>query len=55
MSTRSEILKQRLFDSVARPWQDLLPESTIAALLEEESVGYRNRLYTPLVTLWAMV
>ena len=55
MPNQSEILKQRLFDSVARPWQDLLPESKIDALLREEGIQYRKRLYTPMVTLWAMV
>ena len=55
MPNQSEILKQRLFDSVARPWQDLLPETKIEALLSEEGIRYRNRLYTPIVTIWAMV
>ena len=55
MPNQSEILKQRLFDSVARPWQDLLPETKINALLSEEGIRYRNRLYTPIVTIWAMV
>lgn len=55
MPNQSEILKQRLFDSVARPWQDLLPSSRIDALLSEQGIKYRKRLYTPVVTLWAMV
>lgn len=55
MSKPSEILKQRLFDSVARPWQDLLPEPKLAKLLSDEGLKYRKRLYTPIVTLWAMV
>ena len=55
MPNRSDILKQRLFDSVARPWQILLPESTLNAIVEEEGVRYRNRLYTPIVTIWAML
>ena len=50
-----EILQQRLFDSVARPWQDLLPASKLRAILSEEGIQYRRRLYTPIVTLWAMV
>jgi hypothetical protein len=55
MPNQSEILKQRLFDSVARPWQDLLPESKVETILNEEKIGYRKRLYTPIVTIWAMV
>ena len=55
MSNRSEILKRRLFDSMGRPWQDILPESKIEAILKAEDIRYRNRLYTPIVTLWAMI
>lgn len=55
MPNRSEILQQHLFDSVARPWQDILPASTIETILSEAKVRYRNRLYTPMVTIWAMV
>lgn len=55
MSNQSDILKQRLLDSVTRPWQDLLPESKIESILEEEGIRYRNCLYTPIVTVWAMV
>jgi hypothetical protein len=55
MPNRSEILKQHLFDSVARPWQDILPASTIETILSDAQIRYRNRLYTPMVTIWAMV
>lgn len=55
MPNRSEILKQCLFDSVARPWQETLPESNIETILREEKIRYRKRLYTPIVTVWAMV
>lgn len=55
MPNQSEILKQHLFDSVAWPWQDILPASTIETLLSDAKVCYRNRLYTSMVTVWAMV
>ena len=55
MPNPSEILKQRLFDSVARPWQEILPESKLEPLLAEEGITYRKRVYTPIVTIWAMV
>lgn len=55
MPTPSEILKQRLFDSIARPWRHLLPAAKIEAILAAEGITYRNRLYTPIVTIWAMV
>lgn len=55
MSNRSEILKHRLFDSLGRPWQNILPESKIDALLKAENIQYRKRLYAPFVTIWAMI
>ena len=36
------------------PWQDMLP-LLLLGHLEEEGISYRNRVYTPIVTLWAMV
>jgi hypothetical protein len=55
MPNRAEILKQQLMQSLGLPWQELLPESKLEAILKEENVSYRNRVYTPIVTLWAMV
>ena len=55
MPNQSDILKQQLFKSLALPWQDILPESRIETILEEEEIRYRKRLYSPMVTLWAMV
>ncbi|NET53305.1 MAG: hypothetical protein F6K09_33000 [Merismopedia sp. SIO2A8] len=55
MPNQSEILKQRLCDSIARPFEDLLPESKIETILEKQDIRYRKRLYTPIVTIWGMV
>ncbi|NEO34521.1 MAG: IS4 family transposase [Symploca sp. SIO3C6] len=55
MPNQSEILKQRLCDSIARPFEDLLPGSKIETILEEQDIRYRKRLYTPIVTIWGMV
>lgn len=55
MAKQSEILKQKLFKSLGLPWQDILPETSIEAILEEEGIGYRKCVYTPIVTLWAMM
>jgi hypothetical protein len=55
MPNRAEILKQLLMQSLGLPWQALLPESRLEAMLQEEDVLYRNCVYTPIVTLWAMV
>ena len=37
------------------PWQSILPESRLEEILEEENISYRNCVYTPVITLWAMV
>ena len=54
MANRSDILKQHLFSSLGRPWQAVLPESRMERILEEEGIRYRHRLYTPIVTVWAL-
>lgn len=55
MPNRAEILKQQFMQSLGLPWQELLPESRLEEILQEEEVFYRNCVYTPIVTLWAMV
>ena len=41
--------------SVGLPFQKLLPSSTIEAALVEEKIQYRNRIFSPIVTLWAFL
>jgi hypothetical protein len=55
MANQSDILKQHLFSSLGQPWQDALPESRMEAILEAEGIRYRQRLYTPIVTVWGMI
>ena len=55
MPNRVEILKQKFANSVGLPFRDLLPESMIIEALEAEKVKYRNRLFNPIVTLWAFL
>lgn len=55
MPNRVEILKQKFVNSVGLPFRDLLPESTIISALEAEKVKYRNRLFNPIVTIWAFL
>ena len=55
MPNRSDILKQQFNQSIGFPWQKTLPESRIKEILAEEKVQYRNCIYSPLVTLWAMM
>ncbi|MCA1990521.1 MAG: hypothetical protein LDL41_00520 [Coleofasciculus sp. S288] len=49
MPNRAEILKQQLMQSLGLPWQELLPESKLEAILKEENVSYRNCVYTLIV------
>ena len=55
MSQSAEILKEQFFKSLGLPWQDILPDSKLEQILAEEGIEYRSRLYTPVVTLWAML
>jgi Transposase DDE domain len=55
MPNRAAILKQQFHQSVGSPWQDILPASRLEAILVEEEITYRNCVYTPIVTLWAMI
>jgi hypothetical protein len=51
----SKFSLQRFANSVGLPFQELLPESTIIEVLEAQKVKYRNRLFNPIVTLWAFL
>lgn len=55
MPNRIEILKQKLAQSVGLPFRDLLPESDIIAAIVAEKIKYRNRLFNPIVTIWAFL
>ena len=55
MPNRAEILKQQFMQSLGLPWQTLLTESRLEEILKEENVSYRKSVYTPIVTMWAMV
>ncbi len=53
MPNRAAILKQKFQDSLALPFEQVLPEAVIQKVLKEQGVSYRQTLYTPIVTLWA--
>lgn len=55
MSQTAAILKKQFSQSIGLPWQEILPNSKLDELLEEEGITYRSRVYTPMVTLWAML
>ena len=55
MPNRVNILKQRFTQSVGLPFAKVLPASDIEQVLNEEGVRYRNRLWSPMVTIWAFL
>jgi hypothetical protein len=55
MPNRAKILKQQFQRSFGLPWQNILPESRLEEILREENITYRNSVYTPINTLWAMI
>ena len=54
MPNRVEILKQKFTTSVGLPLRPLLPSAIMEALAAEK-ISYRNRLFNPVVTLWAFL
>lgn len=55
LPNRVQILKQKFTRSIGLPFQDLLSESTIQEVLKAEKIKYRQRLFSPFVTLWAFL
>ncbi len=53
--SRVQILVDKFTSSVGLPFQNLLPESMLEEALVEEKIKYRNRLFSPIVTLWAFL
>jgi exonuclease V gamma subunit len=53
MASRAAILKQKFQNSVALPFEQVLPEAVMQKVLEEQGVSYRQTLYTPIVVVWA--
>ncbi len=52
LSNYVELLNQRINNGIGSLFEDMLPESMIQQILAEEGISYRNRLYTPIITLW---
>ncbi len=55
MVQRVEILKRKFVQRAGLPFREVLSEASIESVLAEEKVRYRNRLYTPIVTIWAFL
>jgi hypothetical protein len=49
------ILRERLSNSIALPFRDILSQDMIQQALDEENITYRKRLYTPVITLWIFI
>ena len=55
MPNRVNILKQQFAQSLGLPFAEVLPTCEIEQVLDEEGVRYRNRLWSPMVTIWAFL
>ncbi|MDZ4877467.1 MAG: hypothetical protein CLLPBCKN_006902 [Chroococcidiopsis cubana SAG 39.79] len=53
MTRRVQILKDKFSQSLGLPFQELLPSSVIGQALKELKIRYKQRLFDPMVTLWA--
>ena len=50
-----QILVQQFTSSFGLPFEKILPKAVIEETLKEEKLKYRQRLYSPIVTLWAFL
>ena len=51
----AEILRRQLSQRVGQPFANILNEKVIEAAIESAQLKYRNRLFTPIVTIWAFL
>jgi hypothetical protein len=49
------ILKEKLSNGIGFPLSDILTETIIQQALKDEQMKYRERLYTPMITLWTWI
>lgn len=52
---RVELIKQKFRHSLGLPFQKLLPEHLFEEALRAEGTRWRNRLFSPAVTVWAFL
>lgn len=52
---RVKILKQKFQHSLGLPFRQVLPERLFDEALAAEALSYRNRLFSPKVTVWAFL
>ena len=50
-----EVLKQKLSVGIGSSFSDILNEADVAKAIAASGVKYRQRLFSPVVTIWAFV
>jgi len=55
VTLRVQILKHKFSQSLGLPFRELLPESVIVQTIKELKIKYKERLFDPVVTLWAFL
>jgi len=55
VTLRVQILKDKFSQSLGLPFKELLPTSVIEQALDELKIRYYQRLFDPIVTLWAFL
>lgn len=55
MTQRVQILKNKFSQSLGLPFKELLPSSVIKQALKQLKIRYKQRLFDPIVTLWAFL
>lgn len=55
MANRAAVLKQKFQNSIALPFEQVLPEGVIQQVLEKQGVHYCQTLYTPIVVVWIWI
>ncbi|MEH1808273.1 transposase domain-containing protein [Nostoc sp.] len=55
VTLRVQILKDKSSQSLGLPFKELLPTSAIEQALAELKIKYKQRLFDPVVTLWAFL
>ena len=53
--SRVQVLVDKYSSSLGLPFQKRLPESIIADAVDEEKIKYRQRIFSPIVTIWAFL
>ena len=55
MVQRVEILKRKLCQRAGTPFGYILNDKVVEAAIFKAQLKYRNRLFTPIVTIWAFL